>query len=302
MRQVLAHPFFRGGGGDTRIAALCEQVKGLNAGIGRLEDGQDKIQAAIEAGVAALSGQMSKLGDMVENQLGVVVQMLADESLPRVPRFVIVKPLKAEDLTAAVESAPSWSKRFAATMSQYKAKAKVSKFYDILIMDEGPFLPEEVEGTWPDAECAPAIDDPEVAMALEDPQDLHAKDDHRGVANHPGWRVELFGDRLARIAPAMMVVAKVLPTIVKVTTGVSVRLPNLGLGGKVAEQFAEFGSAFGSMLEEEHVAGIIQGMENTGEVAPSRLLSLHTFPHHTTVTIGFIASPPGASQPVTECP
>ena len=74
-------------------------------------EGQDKLlegqgdlkagQAELKAGQQLLSRQMSELGSKVESRIGSVMQMLADEGLPRVPRLVVVKPVSPEALYAA---------------------------------------------------------------------------------------------------------------------------------------------------------------------------------------------------------
>ena len=254
----------------------------IEDGVGDVLEGQDKLlegqgdlkagQAELKAGQRRLSRQMSELGSKVESRIGSVMQMLADEGLPRVPRLVVVKPVSPEALyAAAADYTSGFQERFTASVSWFKSKARIKKFFNILIMDEGPLLPD-----LKDEKSAGSIKElsPEMQAALADLADLEAQRDYDpagDIANYPGWTVELPGELLTMIAPVMMVVSKALPIIATVTTGVGVALPDLGLGGDVAKQFEEFGNAFGSMLKEKQVKkimGNIDKLNQVGALAP----------------------------------
>ena len=172
------------------------------------------------------------------------------------PRWVVVQPVKLEELQETAKKAKTWRKRLAASTDIWKSKLKVKKFFRILIMDEGPCLPDI------------GLDK---LIGLDALAALGDEEDGGLIANYPGWRVELPGDLLVKIAPAMLVVCQVLPMIAHFATGVSLALPSVGLGGEVERELEAIGSAFGSMLEEGEIAGIstaaiLKKMESQGKV------------------------------------
>ena len=106
----------------------------------------------------------------------------------------------------------------------FTSKAKLQKHFRILILDEGPTLPDL---------------DHDAIDALMGGPDAGGR---WQPINHPGWPVSLPGALLTKIAPVMMVMAKVLPLIVKAATGLS--LPDFGIGGPGTEQIAALSTAW----------------------------------------------------------
>ena len=100
------------------------------------------------------------------------------------------------------------------------SKTKAKKYMRILILDEGPTLPD--------------LDHDAIDALMGGPE----ADGSWEPINHPGWEVSLPGDLLVAIAPVMMVMAKVLPLIVKAATGLS--LPDLGMGFGTRSQQIEY--------------------------------------------------------------
>ena len=112
--------------------------------------------------------------------------------------------------------------RASAFMKYVSSKTKLQKHLRIHILDEGPTLPDI------DHDAIGALAGLDEAVA------------------HPGWPVSLPGDLLVSIAPVMMVMAKLLPLIVKVATGLT--LPDLGMGtdvGSASMQIAALSAARG---------------------------------------------------------
>ena len=226
MAEVLQHDLFTVSLGHFNSGDSAEVAARL-AELGKKMDEQFEQEkqalAELKTGQAKLKEGQRRLAQQMREQFGALMQSIADLGMPQVPRLVVVVPKSSRELLRALKKAQGLAKRATALKKYVTSKAKVKKYMRILILDEGPTLPD--------------LDHDAIDALMGGPE----ANGSWGPINDPGWEVSLPGKVLVAIAPVMMVMAKVLPLIVKAATGLS--LPDLGMGGAGSEQIAVLSTA-----------------------------------------------------------